>query len=205
MRESLNERNLSRLDDRRKEVRHTLILRVGVLEQRGRSSLCLVKNISPTGVQLKIYTKPVADERVSIRVADEGPVQGRLIWIKDDSAGISFDGELDPATLLRVQQKLRPHRRRTMPRIAVEASATLRTGGHTRRASVCDISSVGARVRTRSSLAPGDKAMVTLDDLPAISAYVRWTDGQQAGLSFETPIPMQIIACWVDGRIRLSA
>jgi len=41
------------LDERRKDARFTLILRVGVLEQRGKSALCLVKNISSSGVQIK--------------------------------------------------------------------------------------------------------------------------------------------------------
>ena len=191
--------------ERRNEKRYTLILRVGVLEQRGRSSLCLVKNISPTGVRVKVYTQPIPDAPVTIQVADEAPVGGHLIWSRDGSAGISFHEDLDPALLLRVRQKLKPHRRRAMPRVAVEASATLRTGGRTRRATVCDISSVGARVRTRTALTPGDRAMITFDNLPTISAFVRWSDSGESGLAFETPIPMQIIACWVDGRIRLSA
>lgn len=205
VRRSSEESESWRLEERRREARYTLILRVGVLEQDGRSSLCLVRNISPAGVQVKIYAQPVPNARVSIRVADEPAVHGRLVWIKDETAGINFDEELDPAALLRVQQKLRPHRRRAIPRVAVEASATLRTGGRTRRAAVCDISSVGARVRTHSPLTPGDRAMVTLDNMPTISAYVRWSDGGESGLSFETPIPMQIIASWVDGRIRVSA
>lgn len=205
MRSSSKERDDWRLEERRKEARYTLILRVGVLQQGGRSSLCLVRNISPSGVQVKIYAQPIANAPVSIRVADEPAVHGRLVWIKDEIAGISFDEELDPVALLRVQQKLRPNRRRAMPRVAVEASATLRSGGRTRRAVVCDISSVGARVRTRSALAPGDRATITLDNLPTINAFVRWSDGEESGLSFETPIPMQIIASWVHGRIRVSA
>ena len=195
----------SPLVDRRKEARFTLILRVGVLEQAGKSSFCLVKNISATGLQLKVYTRPEAGAPASIRIADEPPVHGRLIWVRNDTAGISFHEELDPATLLRVRQKLRPNRRRAMPRVAVRASATVRCGGLTQRASVSDISSVGARLETRSPLTPGDKAMITFEDLPTIRAFVRWSDSEESGLAFETPIPMQIIASWIDDRIRLSA
>lgn len=195
----------STLQDRRKEARFTLILRVGVLEQLGKSSLCLVKNISPMGLQLKCYSKPVLNAPASIRVADEAAVHGRIAWIKGDTTGMNFFEELDAATLLRVRQKLRPNRRRSMPRVEVEASAVLRAGGRTQRATICDISSVGARVRTRVELSPGDRAIIELADLPSLPAFVRWADGEESGLAFETPIPMQIIAHWVEGRVPISA
>jgi hypothetical protein len=187
--------------ERRKEARHKLILRVGVLEQDGRSALCLVKNISPSGVQIKCYAPPVVDAKASIRVADEAPIPGRLLWVDGDIAGMGFDEELEPADLLRVEQKLRPNRRRTTPRVNIEATAYLRTGGHIYRAAVCDISSMGARIKTTSPLKAGDRAIITLSGLPSLESYVRWSDGDEAGLVFGTPIPMQIIAEWVQRRI----
>lgn len=187
--------------ERRKEARHKLILRVGVLEQGGRSALCLVKNISPSGVQIKCYASPIVGEQASIRVADEAPIRGRLLWLEGDIAGMSFDEELEPAELLRVEQKLRPNRRRTTPRVNIEAAAYLRTGGHIYRAAVCDISSMGARIKTTSPLKPGDRVIITLSDLPSLESYVRWRTEDEAGLVFETPIPMQIIAQWVQRRI----
>ena len=204
MRKSSKEADAWRLEERRKEARYTLILRVGVLEQDGMSSLCLVKNISSTGVQLKYYVRPIVGAMASMRVADEPPVRGRIIWVKDDVAGMSFFEELDAATLLRVQQKLRPNRRRNMPRVNVQAVATLRSGGRTCRAEVCDISSLGARVRTGRPLKAGDRAIIALADLPSLNGFVRWSDGDESGLVFETPIPMQIIAHWIGGRARVS-
>jgi PilZ domain len=205
MRKSHDDREAWRLEERRREARFTLILRVGILEQQGKSSLCLVKNISSSGIQLRFYSRPIADAEASIRVADEPSVRGRIVWIEGDIAGMRFDGELDTATLLRVQQKLRPNRRRSTPRISVDASATLRTGGRTCRATVCDISSLGARIRTRSVLTKGDRAVIAFADLPSLNAFVRWSDGGESGLVFETPIPMQIIAHWIEGRVGLSA
>lgn len=205
MRTSIVEREAWRLEERRKEARYKLILRAGVLEQEGRTSFCVVKNISSTGVQVKIYNRPVLHVETSLRVGDEQPVTGRIIWIKDDTAGISFDGELDPATLLRVQQKLSSKKRRALPRVTVEASASLRTNGRAFRATVCDISNLGARVRVNAELKPGDRATIQLVDLPSINAYVRWADNEEVGVVFETAIPMQIIASWIGARTRVVA
>lgn len=192
-------------EERRKEARYSLILRAGVLEQQGKTSFCLVKNISTAGVQLKVYSKPVLDLEVSLRVADEQPVTGKIAWIRDDAVGMRLNEALDAATLLRVQQKLRPNRRRAFPRMSVEASALLRTGGRVHRATIHDISSLGARLRAEAGLQAGDRAIVELAGLPSIQAYVRWADGDEAGLAFETPIPMQIIAHWLEDGVRLTA
>jgi hypothetical protein len=205
MRESSQEKHSWRLEERRKEARYTLILRVAILEQAGKSSFCLVKNISNTGVQLKIYSQPDIDVKTVLRIADEHALEGCIAWIKGDTAGVSFEEELDAPTLLRVQQKLRSNRRRAIPRLSIEAFALLRTGGRTFQATVRDLSSLGARVRTASAIAASDRVFVQLRDLPSIAAYVRWTDGDEAGLVFETPIPMQIIAQWVSERTRAVA
>ena len=205
MRSSCKESEAWRLEERRKEARYTLILRAGLLEQEGRSFFCLVRNISVSGVELKFYTRPRLDSDVLLRVADESPVAGKIVWISKDNAGISFHQELDTPSLLRVRQKLRSNRRRSVPRMTVDASAFVRTAGRTCRAVVCDISSLGARLRTDSSLTKGDRAVVQFTGLPPISAYVRWTDGEESGLIFKTPVPMQIIAHWIEERTRIAA
>ena len=205
MRSSSKERDAWRLEERRKEARYTLVLRAGLLDQEGRSFFCLVRNISVSGLELKFYTRPMLGSDAVLRIADEPPVNGKIAWIHEDRAGISFHEKLDTPTLLRVRQKLRPNRRRAIPRMNVEASASVRAGGRTRRAVVCDISSLGARVRTDLALGAGDRVVVELTDLPSINAYVRWSDGEESGLVFETPIPMQIIAHWIEGRTRVLA
>jgi hypothetical protein len=43
--------------------------------------------------------------------------------------------------------------------------------------------------------------MVELQGLPAIKGYIRWSDGEESGVAFETMIPMQIIAGWINGRV----
>jgi hypothetical protein len=203
VRSSSKERNDWRLEERRKEARYTLVLRAALIEQKGRSFFCLVRNISVSGLELKFYTRPVLGAEVVLRVADEPPVKGSVAWINDDRAGISFDEELDAPSLLRVRQKLSANRRRAIPRMSVEASASVRAGGRMRQAVVCDISSLGARVRTDLALTAGDRTVVELTDLPSLNAFVRWSDGEESGLIFETPIPMQIIAHWIDGKARV--
>lgn len=190
-------------DERRNEERQTLILRAGVVEQHGVKALCLINNISSRGIQFKYYAAPELGP-AAVWIADETAVQGRIAWVKNGLAGMSFAEEMDTQTLLRVQQKLRPNRRRSMPRIELGATAVIRTGGQTRRAELCDISSLGAQVRTRTPLKPGDRAVIEFAGLPSLNAFVRWNDGDASGLAFETPIPMHVIATWIEARMRAN-
>ena len=204
MRTAPDEPEAWRLEERRKEVRYTLILRAGVIEQQHRSSFCLVKNISNAGVQVKLYAPLDVESHVTLRVADEPPLGGSVAWIQDRTAGIHFHNELDPTVLLRVRQKLRANRRRSVPRLNLVASAILRTRGRTLRAIVRDISSLGARIEIDATLCAGDRAIVEFADLPSIETFVRWSHEREAGLVFLTPIPMQIIAHWIEARMRPS-
>ena len=193
----------ARHEDRRKEARYMLVLRAGVLKQKGRTSFCMVKNISTTGVQLKTYAAPVLHAKATLSVADEQPVSGRIAWIKGDTAGISLDRELNSETLLRVQQKLRPDKRRSIPQIDVQASAQLRTGARI-CAQPCSTSRAlelaCGQIRSFTCV---DRVLVEFADLPSISAHVRWVDDGEIGLAFDTPVPI-IIAQWMEGRIACS-
>ena len=205
MSEASKELSAGAREERRSQERHTLILRAGLLEQQGKPAFCLAKNISASGIQVKLYTQASIDHDVRICVADEEPLDGRIIWIRDGVAGIRFDKRIDPQTLLRFQQKLRPVRRRSMPRIKVSGHTSVRMGGRNIPSVLQDISSMGARITTPKPLEVGGVALVSFPGLPEVRAYVRWVEECESGLVFETPIPMQVIAQWVDSRSRESA
>lgn len=189
---------------RRSQKRHSMILRVGVIEQAERTAFCLVRSISQTGVQVRLYTSEFNAGPAVIRIADEEAIAGEIVWKQGSYAGISFEGGIDLDTLLRFQQKLTATRRRSLPRINVAARAVLRTGGRNFPAFLCDISSFGLKVRTFRALRDERAALVTLPDLPSLRAYVRWTDGLESGLTFERPIPMQVMANWISGRMKVG-
>jgi len=110
--------------DRRLQERHTLVLRVGLLENEGNASFCLLKNISSKGVQVKLYASVREGTNVCLRVGDDDALEGRVAWVRDGNAGITFGKCLDPDTLLRVRQIVSPDRRRASPRVRTSARAT---------------------------------------------------------------------------------
>lgn len=189
--------------DRRFTKRETMVLRIGLLEMGGKSAFCLVKNISAFGVQVKLYSAIPANCEIWLTVGDENPMRGTLVWVRDQLGGIRFDERLEPSTLLRVTQKLLSTKRRSSPRVNAVARAILRTGGKTISAELCDISASGARLRTGRRISTGPHVQLTLPGMPAIRAHVRWAEEDEVGLSFETPVPIGVIAGWLSDRLRV--
>jgi hypothetical protein len=183
--------------DRRAHERPTMVFRVGLLEIGDKSTFCLLRNISPNGVQVKLYTAVSDGCEVSLSVGDEKAVHGRIAWVRNRLAGITFKRPLDATTLLRVKQMEAPKRRRTCPRAPASGLALLRTGGREYSAKLVDISTSGAKILTARPIDSGSTAELALLGLPTLRSFVRWTQGQDVGLAFQTPMPIQVIAEWL--------
>jgi hypothetical protein len=170
-----------------------------------RTWFCLVKNISATGMSVKLYGSIAVGTEVSVRVGDEAGICGRIAWASHKLAGVEFDQELPAAALLRVAQKLAPTKRRSSPRIETAAKVTVRTGGKCCLGTLSNISATGARVQLARPTQVSSTAMITLPDVPPLRAFVRWQDGRELGLAFEMPLPIEVIAGWLNGRVGLAS
>lgn len=180
--------------DQRSEDRQKLILRVGLVEQDGRSIFCLVKNISASGVHVKPYGTLSQETSVSLRVGDENPIPGAVMWKRDGMVGVKFAQTLNPQALLRIEQKTFVHRRRTAPRIITDLKGFLRTGGKRESVTIGDLSMVGARVRTKRPVNFGETTIIDVPGLPSLTACIRWVDGIEFGVSFHPPLAIQVVA-----------
>lgn len=190
--------------ERRQRRRQAMVMRVGLIDDGRRPSFCLVRNISPAGVQVELFGRLARGSQVRLKVGDEDPLSGRVMWVRDQVAGIRFHSMLEPERVLQITQKLPPARKRSSPRVSASARIVLRTGGRSYFAELCDISAFGARVRTPKAISLGPSVMLTVPDVPTIKTYVRWVAGQELGLAFESPLSIHIIAGWLEQRVAVS-
>lgn len=179
--------------DRRSKEREKLVLRVGLIQQGERSIFCLVKNISSAGVQIKPYGRVEEQGQATLQLGDEDPIPGTIVWSRDGLAGVAFSSPLNPQALLRIGQQFPTQRRRGAPRMSTRLSGVLRTGSRRYSATVCDLSMMGARIQTSRSIEFGEATILQLGDLPSMRVFVRWTEGQELGLSFANPLPIKVI------------
>lgn len=190
--------------ERRSRSRRPVISRLAILSDGKRAAFCLIRNVSATGAAVKLYGQIPAAPSVTLQVGDERPLGGRIAWVRGDAAGISFSSPLEPQALHRVQQKQPPIRRRSSPRVSAVAQVIVKTGGRRYAGELRDISALGAKVRTRRPVNPGSFVVLVLPGMPLMKAFVRWADRTELGLSFDIPLPIQVIAGWLDERVNVS-
>src|SRR5687768_14083350 len=76
--------------ERRGEKRHIALLRVALLHAGGIKDLCVVKNISSTGLAARVYRQLPSNEPVRIEFRSGEMLSGSVVWQQDWDVGIVF-------------------------------------------------------------------------------------------------------------------
>ncbi|QNN66082.1 PilZ domain-containing protein [Sphingomonas rhizophila] len=183
-------------DCRREDQRHMTLFRVGSITLGNRRELCLIKNISAGGMMIRAYGPIEVEERLTIELKCGQPVSGRAHWVRGNQVGIVFDEKVDVIDLLSVSMSgPRPR----MPRIEVDAPATLRQGADIARVRLVDISQGGAKVKCETRFAPMSESVLSLGSLPPIHGVVRWSGDGFVGLTFNRLVALPTLVEFLQG------
>ncbi|HTM96215.1 MAG TPA: PilZ domain-containing protein [Croceibacterium sp.] len=167
-------------DELRAAPRFTLLLRTAKLIGAAGEYLCVVRDVSSTGISVRTF-HPLSESRLVLELpnGDRHPLD--KVWENDGAAGFRFAGEEVDVTRL-IEGKGRFPKRGV--RLHMELPATLSSLGGLHDAVVRNLSQQGARVETRSRFALDQRVQLELKGLPAIRAVVRWRKDQEYGLAF---------------------
>lgn len=181
--------------ERRDGERHLTLYRVGSMIVEGRRELCLIKNISAGGMMVRLYGPVADDTRAIVELKCGQQVQGRICWTRNNLAGVTFDEPVDIIDLLSSSsQGPRPR----MPRIALDHAATLRQDANVVRATLCDISQGGAKLRCAEPLELDGNIVLSLSGLEPRQGVVRWQNGEFAGINFNGLLPLGELVRWLQ-------
>lgn len=184
--------------ERRGEVRHTSLLRIGKLSTALDQRLCMIRNISSAGAMLKLYQPIGVGEAVDVEVTPDCPVAATVIWTQDDLAGVAFVEAIDVVAVLQGTKAEGPYRRvaRT-PRLSVRRPATLCTDDVECAVALCDLSLNGAKIETNEALAYDLEVAIFVEGLLPLAGRVRWCHDQRAGVEFHIPMQIDVLADWM--------
>ena len=170
------------------------VLRAAKLVTRTNQLFCLVRSISSTGL--------TADLMVPMRVSDQVWVQLGAELVPCDVT--STNGNVIQLAFQRtfaVEKWLAGPaggQGREAPRVDVDLPARLQVGSQVVFARLRDISIDGARIETDDILLEGDELTLSLRNRTGIRASVIWTDGDFAGLRFQSPVSIRDLAQWLS-------
>jgi hypothetical protein len=181
--------------DRREGERHMTLYRVGSILVENRRELCLIKNISAGGMMIRLYCAVADETPLTVELKSGQPIRGKVSWVKDNHAGVTFDQAIDVIDILSASMNgARPR----MPRIETDCFATLRDGANILRVRACDISQGGAKVECETPVPQGADIVISLPGLEPQRGIACWVDGGFIGVAFNRLLPLGELVAWLQ-------
>jgi hypothetical protein len=181
----------------RADERHLTLFRVGAMIIGDRRELCLIKNVSASGMMVRTYSTMTEGRPVSVELKQGQLVHGHVRWVREFNVGIAFDERIDVVDLLSASMDgPRPR----MPRVEVNCAAAARQGSTQSSLKVHDVSQGGIKAEASRSLETGEDIVVTLPGMPPMHGIVRWRDGAIHGISFNRLLALSELVEWLHGQ-----
>jgi hypothetical protein len=186
--------------ERRHDERYTTTMRVGtMMTERGRE-LCLVRNISRGGLRARVYADVPVGTHAEIELKSGQSVAGEVIWAEDGQIGLRFDRPVDVADVLSTATAAAEGQRSRLPRIEIRRFATLRTGVRVLRGETVNLSQGGVKLALPPLQKPPEEnapVVVTIAGLDPIAGVARWSKAGEAGIEFNSLIPLKRLFAWI--------
>ena len=186
--------------DRRGAIRQIALLRVALLHAGGASDICIVKNVSRTGLCARVYRKLAPGEQVEVEFRSGELLAGSVVWERECDVGIVFPERIDVTAVLASCSVMKATKRRVLPRISISCPGELSTGLRSIDIVLRDISQGGASLESEAQIPAHSGIQLSLPDLPPIAGVVRWTCGMIAGVSFNECVAFEQLAHWIQAR-----
>lgn len=174
----------------REAQRFSLLIRTAKLVCPSGEYLCVVRDISASGVRLRLFHDLPATEGLSLQLANGYTYPLDCVWHRDDHAGFRFSDAINVHEFMEEPSKwprrpIRLHFR--VPALAIADEMATETIVH-------NISRYGARIETDRYLALQQKVIVDIAGAARINASVCWRSGRLYGLVFRQTFTFEELA-----------
>lgn len=165
----------------RAATRYTPLIRTAKITGAAGEFLCVVSDISATGVSVRLFHSLPRDGALKLEMPNGEELPIEPVWERDGRAGFSFAAPIDLSRTLAGHGKW-PKR---PIRLNLDMPATL--AGLTGRfdTTIKNISLQGAQVECAARLAIDQRLRLSSKVLPEIVTKVRWRNGRYYGLIFD--------------------
>ena len=181
--------------DKRTAPRYSLLIRPAKLISSRGEFLCVLRDISETGVSLRSFHRLPSGTRMEIEMQNGDRYPVARVWQEGNEAGFRFIQPLDVDRVIAAQGSF-PKR---PLRVGIQLPVQIVTPTALGEACIENLSQQGARMSTSLPLALDQHVSVRASHLPEIRAKIRWRKGKQHGLVFETTFALPEFALLAAG------
>jgi len=170
--------------------RFTLMLRSAKLIADGTEYLCIIRDVSETGVKLRLFHAVPHAAILLIETASGQHYPMQLVWEAGGEAGFRF---VNPINVDAFVSESGPYPKRPL-RLRVHHPATIRIGKESHSATILDISRQGARIAVGSRLAIRQRFCLEASQLPLVEGTVCWRREPEYGVVFSQVMGLEELA-----------
>jgi hypothetical protein len=177
-------------DNLREAQRFALLIRTAKLVCSSGEYLCIVRDISASGVRLRLFHDLPSADGLALQLANGYTYPLECVWQREDHAGFRFTGEIDVHEFMEEPSKwprrpIRLHFR--IPAMVIADDLTSQTVVH-------NISRYGARIESERYLALQQKIILDIQGAARINASICWRSGRLYGLVFRQTFTFEELA-----------
>ena len=183
-------------EEMRGAQRFTLLIRTAKLVCESGEYLCIIRDVSETGVRLKLFHALPADRRMALELANGEVYFIETVWERGGHAGFRFSAPIDVHGFI---AEVSPFPRRQL-RLRVDFPAVIAADGEAEGARLIDLSQNGARIDCERHLAVGQRVKLEAEGFPPVIARVAWRSTPEYGLAFEEVFTLKALAVLIAGR-----
>jgi hypothetical protein len=177
-------------NDQRAAQRFTLLIRNAKIVFPSGEFLCVIRDVSATGLRIKTFHRMPAEPPLYLEMATGEQYGVSVVWANADQMGLQFLEPQDVTTLIREDG---PFPKRSM-RVMLTLPARISVGGELTDVTILNISQHGASLKCRERLAIEQQIILSASFLPDVDARVRWRKDDQYGLAFGRTFPISEFA-----------
>lgn len=183
-------------DERRAAKRMLLVYRTTKLVFGDHEILAVVRNVSDTGLAIRIFAPIDLPEHMHVELANGAVVPIKKEWQDDSQCGASFQMLVSLKLFLSSPPPEQWAGRSLRNKVGL--TATLRHNGRRQSVMVQDIGIGGAKLEPERPLgiAVNGHAELMLDGLGALEGEIRWSKGPLSGMQFSQPLSFSSLAEW---------
>jgi hypothetical protein len=178
------------VEELRSAPRFTLLIRSAKLICESGEYLCVIRDVSASGIRLRIFHPLPPHEHFALELSTGDRFDIDRVWEAKDHAGFRFADWIDVHGFI---AEASPYPKRAL-RLRLDFPGAITADGASAEVTVRDLSREGARIETTMRLAIRQKVKLTAKGLPPIIANVCWRSIAAYGLVFQQVFTFEELA-----------
>ncbi len=180
--------------EQRGAQRYTVLLRTAKLVADGREYLCVLRDVSATGVKLRLFHPLPNAAQFELELNSGERFGVKPVWTEGDHAGLRFCGAVAVQQFLDEGAGTQPRRN---IRLNISQPALMRVRGQVLRVELCNLSAHGAGIGSALQLLHFEPVRIEVDGLPVLHGKVCWCRHPRYGVVFDFGFRLEQLAAHV--------